>query len=111
MRQLNLFKKLRGYVLFESQTGDYNKFLSEALEEKLPLWDTEIVDGYKLKAKVYPLDYKYIKEIANKYNLSLKVIKEKGIITRLRKISGIISIIFGLLISLFIISILSQFVW
>ena len=111
MRSVNLFKKMRGYVEIKITNSDHSKFLSKVLEEKISIWDTQITDDYSLTAKILPLDYKYIKQIAKKQNTKIEKTKEKGLFVKLSKMSGLISIILGLLISYLIISILSQFVW
>ena len=111
MRSINLFRKLRGYFEFQSKNGNFNKFLSDALEEEINIWETQITDGYILTGKAYYIDLKLIYEIAEKNHLEFEITNSRGLLPKIQRIKGIYSIVFGLVIAVLIICVLSQFVW
>ena len=105
------FNWLTGYIIFEGNGVDFNKFLSDAIENEITVWDTSIDDNYKFSGKAHYRDLKLIKELAKKNKLELKRPKIKGVFPKLVSISGIVSISLGILLAFLIISGLSQFVW
>lgn len=105
------FNWLHGYIVFEGEGIEFNKFLSDAIENEITIWDSVIFDEYKFSFKAHYRDLKAIKKLAKKSKLDLTKIKSKGVIPKLAGISGIFSIILGLLLAFLIVSGLSQFVW
>lgn len=105
------FNWLLGYIIFEGEGIEFNKFLSDAIENEITIWDSVIFDEYKFSAKAHYRDLKAVKKLAKKNKLNLKKIKSKGLVPKLAGISGIMSIILGLILAFLIVSGLSQFVW
>lgn len=101
---------LRGYVDFDA-TGKFpERFLNLTLRENIQLWNP-IGEKGKLHAQVSVSEYKYLRPIAKKTGVKLKVTKKSGlpiIMHNNRNRSGLVA---GLCLFIVLTSFLSSFIW
>ncbi len=107
---INLLRFLFGYVVFSGTGESPEKFMNFIAKEKINIWGVKFSSGY-LQGCVLRSEYKYLRPIAYKSRMRIRIKEKKGLIFILRRYKIRLGIAVGSVVFILIINILSLFIW
>lgn len=106
---IRLIRLIRGYVNFDATGGFPERFINLCSANGIPLWDVKCVKGV-LNANTTFSDYGTIFKVAEKAGMTPTIKAQYGMPFILNKYKKRLGIIVGIIITVFIISILSSMI-
>lgn len=101
----------KGTITIEVEGLRCEDFLNRCLQENIPLWDVQRIDSKKCKARVYVSSIKRIKRIRKQANVKLRINERFGLPFILSYLQFKKPLIIGLVLSFFVIFLLSNLIW
>lgn len=106
---LDFLRILRGYVDFEIIGSFPERFLNITARNHIFVWNSKNNGVYT--ASMYISDYMKIRKLARRSKVRLKVLRKHGVPIYISKYKKRVGLVIGLLVFIFIIYIMSCFVW
>lgn len=103
--------RIIGYVTFSVKGKRIENFLQVCMQYYVPIWDITIIHEEEVKCKAYLKDIKKLNKISEQLNVDLKINNKIGLLPYVLKMLKQKKVILSLVISIFILTFLSNVVW
>ncbi|WP_129596773.1 sporulation protein YqfD [Anaerophilus nitritogenes] len=111
MLAVKLWNLLRGYVVIRIEGLSLEKFINYAIARGIYLWDITRIDYTTLEAKVGTNAYKELRHIVKRTGCRIKINQKIGYPFFMNKIKGRKMFITGFIFCIFMIFMMTSFVW
>lgn len=103
--------KVVGYVVFSVNGKRIENFLQLCTQYYIPIWDVKIIDEETITCKAYMTDEKKVNKICEQLKLILTINSQQGVFPYISKMFKRKGIIFSLILSIIVLTFLSNVVW
>lgn len=107
---IEFIRYLFGYINFKASGGFADRFLNLCTKDEIPLWNIRNLNG-NITASTTIEGYLNIRSAAKKSGMKLRVTEKKGLKYFIKRNKVRTGLFIGFLLSVVIITVLSQFVW
>lgn len=110
MRLIELFRSIKGYIIFTAYGGFSERFINLCMRSRVPVFDT-LCHEKEISAKIFPEDFRKLRKIARKTGVRIKVKDRKGLPFFIKRHNHRCGLIFSLVFFILFSVIMNRFLW